>query len=951
MSVRAGCLLLLPLVACTGDSPLAIPIGLELQSAQSAASLAASIEFYGIEVTAVGPRNGVTEALQPDGTASLIVNVPEGQDAEVTLTLSRRAPRSSVLATITRTIRVGGGGERVAIGFTDVDAVDDSDSDGLSDFAEFLSGSDLDETTECPDDCAATGRVCCSGVCIDTRISGVHCGICAVGCRTSESCFDGVCEETPVAGAACVTAADCAENLECDNGTCRAVDGAACDSDDTCVNICDGISCAPPSPLRGACDSPSDCADAAQVCADGQCLFPDSASCVLDADCTNTCINGTCAPLSPVTGPCDASVDCAESNDRICDDGKCKKPVNEPCGSNEECVGTCLGTRCADLREVNESCDLGEDEDCAGALFCSDEVCKVADGDGCTANEQCVDRCLVNVCGPQSGLGGACDQQGDCIDSTLSCAGNQCLLVNGQNCTENRDADCAGTCIANTCTGFSGLDGSCEGTEDCQDGFVCFGARCLRATGETCSANSECVQACINRTCQPFAGEGERCDRGETVDCDNGLACPAETCLRTDGRDCDTNAQCARQCINSICAPLAGYAEPCDDPTDCAVGLCDIECQAFVALEGGRRSDLGRWSEVQDCEGSQCGVEQVLDRFEMNVAGEDLVVVGRTSNTRGRVDIFDRADWTGTSFNANNRESGDDPFAAGPSLATSADDYRIVWAWEERGDLQLTVGWRPGTDVFNSSFDVTEIGSSVNGLATVLVGARVPTLYLADTQLSQIIAGVGLGDNNWQSIAGPSSSPDLIGTVESGFTELSVVLSPNGRPVAVWLNSEGDVVYGESTASGGSGDAVVVQNLGDGEDPRLTRGAGNYLVAFTNSMGEIMVWRQPTSFASGENIADSAGIVGSQPFAIAFGDEVILVFVNLQGQVDARRYTSDDRWETIVNPMIGVSNTVDTVYQPIVRAYNGTWCVGWLQDEGLFNIEQDAIMVRCFVQP
>ncbi|MEL6545803.1 MAG: hypothetical protein AAFQ82_14315, partial [Myxococcota bacterium] len=56
----------------------------------------------------------------------------------------------------------------------------------------------------------------------------------------------------------------------------------------------------------------------------------------------------------------------------------------------------------------------------------------VPNGEACSTDEQCVERCIVGVCAPPSVALGPCDDDNDCLDPVLACGGSRCV---DPNCT------------------------------------------------------------------------------------------------------------------------------------------------------------------------------------------------------------------------------------------------------------------------------------------------------------------------------------------------------------------------------------------------------------------------------------------------------------------------------------------------------------------------------------
>jgi hypothetical protein len=123
-------------------------------------------------------------------------------------------------------------------------------------------------------------------------------------------------------------------------------------------------------------------------------------------------------------------------------------------------------------------------------------------GAACTANGQCVEVCIDEVCRPVSGTGEPCDEVADCA-ADHECIGGACLAQNGLPCLAN--TSCVAVCIDGVCGPSSGLDGPCDESGDCASGLVCNeNDLCKRADGGLCGGDAECATvntACIGGSC------------------------------------------------------------------------------------------------------------------------------------------------------------------------------------------------------------------------------------------------------------------------------------------------------------------------------------------------------------------------------------------------------------------------------------------------------------------
>ncbi len=172
-----------------------------------------------------------------------------------------------------------------------------------------------EDKCSCPADCATD--VCGDGCCTGTEDK---CG-CPAEC-TADNCGDGCCTgsedkcgcpadcTTDVCGDGCCTGTEdkCGCPADCTVDVCG--DGCCTGSEDICscaaectVDSC-GDGCCTGTETK--CNCPGDCT--------GVCLGDDGQGCTVNGDCFNTCISGSCAPVSGNGGTCDDTLDCVANN-------------------------------------------------------------------------------------------------------------------------------------------------------------------------------------------------------------------------------------------------------------------------------------------------------------------------------------------------------------------------------------------------------------------------------------------------------------------------------------------------------------------------------------------------------------------------------------------------------------------------------------------------------------
>lgn len=243
-------------------------------------------------------------------------------------------------------------------------------------------------TQICSDGSVPTG--CEDNTCPDPSLTYPNCDCnCPEGqtCNSDRQCVAG--------GGSCTSAADCADNEQCDpSGQCVPLvcaDGSPNYPDCGCDNcppgqLCNSDSgqCIPPErdtlDLEDqSCTSTADCEDN-QVCQDGTCVPDDEdQSCTSTADCNEgqICQNGTCVPDGGRES-CNTNNDCGP--DKICQNGRCFCDCQgSPISCSEQCAGVCL--------EESVSCPCQGNGECTPPQKCvtstsGQNVCSDDDGEG-----------------------------------------------------------------------------------------------------------------------------------------------------------------------------------------------------------------------------------------------------------------------------------------------------------------------------------------------------------------------------------------------------------------------------------------------------------------------------------------------------------------------------------------------------------------------------------------
>ncbi len=315
-----------------------------------------------------------------------------------------------------------------------------------------------------------------------------------LGCTAAPDnsrCNDGVActNDTCSATLGCTAAPDnsrCNDGVACTNDTCSATLGCTAAPDNSRCN--DGVAC-----TNDTCDALAGCRRIADNsrCDDGIACTNDT--CDALAGCVRTGDDTRCADGNPCTSDhCQSNVGCRSipgNEGATCEDGSV-------CTLGDRCVrGACAGrtllvcdddNRCTtDRCEATTACVYEEEPALCSCGTASSPVpagSDCADGEGCTAGDQCDG---AGLCQPGAAR--------DCNDGD-ACTSDIC---SDGRCTHD-DSGCATTCA-----------GLADGTP-CSDGQVCNVGTC--ASG-----------ACVT----------------ETIDCDDGSACTgAEFCTESEGLGC-----------------------------------------------------------------------------------------------------------------------------------------------------------------------------------------------------------------------------------------------------------------------------------------------------------------------------------------------------------------------------------------------------------------------------
>ncbi len=272
--------------------------------------------------------------------------------------------------------------------------------------------------------------------------------------------------------------------------------------------------------------------------------------CAFDADCidsnlcngTESCVNQTCAPGTPLCDDGDACNGLEGCNPTT---GLCSVGVPPVCDDGNLCTfDTCLpSTGCMHVSTCDDSDACNGPEECdptTGACGPALAPLDCNDGNDCTT-DSCdpVDGCQwttnTNFCNDTDPctLGDVC-QSGLCRGAPIVCSDNN--VCNGVEtcqagaCTTAAPLNCddGNPCTDDTCDGVLGCQQT-NNTVACDDSNLCtFNDQCQ--SGACAGSPVQCANATVcdgNETCNPADGS---CLPGTPLPCDDGNACTTDSC-------------------------------------------------------------------------------------------------------------------------------------------------------------------------------------------------------------------------------------------------------------------------------------------------------------------------------------------------------------------------------------------------------------------------------------
>ena len=260
------------------------------------------------------------------------------------------------------------------------------------------------------------------------------------------------------------------------------------------------------------------CAPSAGGGTPGGACSADSQGCNSNGDCcSNKCDMSTmtCAPSAGGGTPGGACLG-DFSGTRCSTDGECCSGFCDMALATPDCRpkagGGTTAPQCGQQYSMCQT--VGE---CCNGLECNTrnfvcEIRKAAIGETCTYDYDCSSNlCSVNKCKQPTENGGTCSQNKDCQSKNCDLSSNTCKCLAGsymcgagEECTQNVDCCCGGSCRNNTLIGQMQCRLPCDPYN--------IEGKCL--DGETCESSVACGSSfCDSRVCSTFlcVGDGEPC--------------------------------------------------------------------------------------------------------------------------------------------------------------------------------------------------------------------------------------------------------------------------------------------------------------------------------------------------------------------------------------------------------------------------------------------------------
>jgi cysteine-rich repeat protein len=385
----------------------------------------------------------------------------------------------------------------------------------------------------------------------------------------------------------CTSDADCDDGIYC-NGAETCLDkecrpGAPVECPDDGL-FCNGLE---------SCDEAGDsCVSSGNPCAPSTVCYEDTdiCGCGGDADCDDglfcngpeSCLSGACQPGTPVACPdngifCDGAEYCDENGDACASTG-------DPCAAPYSCDepgDSCMLIECGNgMLEPGEQCDDGNvlDGDCCDAACqCEPAGSLCSDGVYCNGEETCdgAGMCLAGT--PVDCNDGitctsdACDETSDaCIHDPDNASCDDALYCNGAELCDTLAGCQPGTPVACPDNGAF-----CDGAEYCdENGDTCASTGDPCAAGDVCNEESDTCNPVVTCQCGDGAQCGdEQCDDGNLID---GDCCSAACILDAAGNPCPDDMYCnGAEACDGAGTCLAGIPVDCNDGVACTADSCN----------------------------------------------------------------------------------------------------------------------------------------------------------------------------------------------------------------------------------------------------------------------------------------------------------------------------------------------------------------------------------------
>lgn len=259
-----------------------------------------------------------------------------------------------------------------------------------------------------------------------------------------------------------------------------------------------------------------------------------------------------------------------------------------------ECEGSAVTcdddeeVRCSDGRRLSATCEFG----CTLGVGCN-----ALPGVGFLCNGQCQtgavcqqdvggqDRCCSRDCAAE---GKECAANGSCVcpPGQLQGSSGNCLLQQGDPCTQTTQCAAGLTCVDGVCCdgacsaacercNVAGSRGQCSydaaDSSQCPGGQVCAArGDCQVQNGGACTTGTDCLS---NNCMQRVGGGAQIC-------CAQACAGQTNSCSSNGGRcvQCESNATCGNGCNTQqgVCNPLRTLGDTCSVSSECGSGTCTL---------------------------------------------------------------------------------------------------------------------------------------------------------------------------------------------------------------------------------------------------------------------------------------------------------------------------------------------------------------------------------------